>query len=45
MRFQEDNGLEQTATLDALTIVAMFGNIGTREGSSTTPKAGEVTGQ
>ena len=45
MRFQEDNGLEQTATLDALTMVAMFGNIGTGEGSSTPPKAGEGTGQ
>jgi peptidoglycan hydrolase-like protein with peptidoglycan-binding domain len=31
VRFQKDNGLEQTATLDALTMVAMFGNIGTSE--------------
>jgi hypothetical protein len=45
MRFQEDNGLEQTATLDELTMVAMFGNIGTGEGSSTPPNAGEGTGQ
>ena len=33
VRFQKENGLEQTATLDALTMVAMFGNIGTSEGS------------
>jgi hypothetical protein len=45
MRFQEDNGLEQTATLDELTMVTMFGNIGTGEGSSTPPNAGEGTGQ
>ena len=39
------NGLEQTATLDALTMVAMFGNIGTSEGSSMPSNAGEGTGQ
>ena len=44
-RFQKDNGLEQTATLDALTMVAMFGNIGTSEGSSMPRNAGEGTGQ
>jgi len=33
VRFQKENGLEQTATLDALTMVAMFGNIGTSESS------------
>src|ERR1700730_3104165 len=32
VRFQKDNGLEQTGTLDARTMVAMFGNIGTSEG-------------
>ena len=46
VRFQKDNnGLEQTATLDALTMVAMFGNIGTSEGSSMPRNAGEGTGQ
>jgi peptidoglycan hydrolase-like protein with peptidoglycan-binding domain len=45
VRFQKDNGLEQTATLDALTMVAMFGNIGTSQGSSMPPNAGESTGQ
>jgi peptidoglycan hydrolase-like protein with peptidoglycan-binding domain len=37
VRFQKDNGLDQTATLDALTMVAMFGNIGTSEGFSMPP--------
>ena len=45
VRFQKDNGLEQTATLDALTMVAMFGNIGTSEGSRMPRNAGEGTGQ
>src|SRR5258705_4989971 len=45
VRFQKDNGLDQTATLDALTMVAMFGNIGTSEGSNMPPNAGEGTGQ
>jgi len=45
VRFQKDNGLEQTATLDPLTMVAMFGNIGTSEGSSMPRNAGEGTGQ
>ena len=45
VRFQKDNGLEETATLDALTMVAMFGNIGTSEGSSMPRNAGEGTGQ
>jgi hypothetical protein len=44
-RFQKDNGLEQTATLDALTMVAMFGNIGASEGSSMPRNAGEGTSQ
>jgi peptidoglycan hydrolase-like protein with peptidoglycan-binding domain len=42
--FQKDNGLEQTATLDALTMVAMFGNIGTSQGS-TSPNAARGSGQ
>jgi peptidoglycan hydrolase-like protein with peptidoglycan-binding domain len=41
VRFQKDNGLEQTATLDALTMVAMFGNIGTSQGSRMSPNAGQ----
>ena len=45
VRFQKENGLEQTATLDALTMVAMFGNLGTSEGSSMPRNAGEGTGQ
>ena len=45
VRFQKDNGLEQTAALDALTMVAMFGNIGTSDGSSMPRNAGEGTGQ
>ena len=44
VRFQKDNGLDQS-TLDALTMVAMFGNIGTSKGSSMPPNAGEGTGQ
>jgi hypothetical protein len=44
VRFQKDNGLEQTATLDALTMAAMFGNIGTSQGS-TSPNAGQGSGQ
>ena len=43
VEYQKDNGLAQTATLDALTMVTMFGNIGT--GSSTPPSAGQGTGQ
>ena len=45
VRFQKDNGLEQTATLDAHTIVAMFGNIGPSQGSSMPPNADQGTGQ
>jgi peptidoglycan hydrolase-like protein with peptidoglycan-binding domain len=45
VRFQKDNGLEQTATLDALTMVAMFGNIGTSQGSRMSPNADRGTGQ
>ena len=43
VEYQKDNGLVQTATLDARTMVTMFGNIGT--GSSTPPGAGQGTGQ
>jgi peptidoglycan hydrolase-like protein with peptidoglycan-binding domain len=43
VRFQKDNDLEQTTTLDALTMVAMFGNIGTSEGFSMPRNAGEGT--
>ena len=43
--FQKDYGLEQTATLDGSTMVTMFGNIGTSEGSSMPPKASEGTGE
>jgi peptidoglycan hydrolase-like protein with peptidoglycan-binding domain len=43
MRFQKENGLKQTATLDALTMVAMFGNIGT--GSRTAHDAGQGRGE
>ena len=45
LRFQRDNGLEQTATLDGLTLVAMFGNIGTSQGSRMSPNADRGTGQ
>ena len=36
-QFQKDNGLDRTATLDQLTMVALFGNIGTSQGSSMPP--------
>jgi len=39
--FQTDNGLEQTGTLDALTMVTIFGNIGTSEPSNMPPDAGQ----
>ena len=42
--FQTDNGLEQTGTLDALTMVTMFGNIGTSEPSNMPPDAGRGAG-
>ena len=45
VRFQKDNGLEQTGTLDARTMVAMFGNIGASEGSRMPPDAGQGTGE
>jgi peptidoglycan hydrolase-like protein with peptidoglycan-binding domain len=45
VRFQKDNGLEQTGTLNAHTMVAMFGNIGTSEGSSMPSDAGQGTSE
>jgi peptidoglycan hydrolase-like protein with peptidoglycan-binding domain len=36
-QFQKDNGLDRTATLDGQTMVALFGNIGTGQGSSMPP--------
>jgi peptidoglycan hydrolase-like protein with peptidoglycan-binding domain len=36
-QFQKDNGLDRTATLDGQTMVALFGNIGTSQGSSMPP--------
>jgi peptidoglycan hydrolase-like protein with peptidoglycan-binding domain len=45
VQFQKDNGLEPTAALDSYTMVTMFGNIGTSEGSSTPPDAGQGTGR
>jgi peptidoglycan hydrolase-like protein with peptidoglycan-binding domain len=45
VRFQKDNGLEQTGTLDAHTMVAMFGNIGTNEGSNMPPDASRGSGE
>jgi peptidoglycan hydrolase-like protein with peptidoglycan-binding domain len=45
VRFQKDNGLEQTATLDALTIVTMFGNIGTSERSNMPRDSGQGAGE
>ena len=45
VRFQKDNSLEQTATLDSHTIVTMFGNIGPSQGSSMPPNADRGAGQ
>ena len=36
-QFQKDNGLDRTATLDQQTMVALFGHIGTIQGSSSVP--------
>jgi peptidoglycan hydrolase-like protein with peptidoglycan-binding domain len=36
-QFQKDNRLEQTGTLDQLTMDTMFGNLGIGQGSSTPP--------
>jgi peptidoglycan hydrolase-like protein with peptidoglycan-binding domain len=45
VQFQKDNGLEPTAALDPHTMVTMFGNIGTSQGSSMPPNAAQGTGQ
>ena len=45
LRFQWDNGLEQTGTLDGLTLVAMFGNIGASQDSGMSSTGGRGTGQ
>jgi hypothetical protein len=45
VQLQKDNGLEQTGTLDGRTMVMMFGNIGTSEGSSMPANASQATGQ
>ena len=45
MRFQKENRLEQTATLDPLTIVAMFGNLGTGQSSGTPHEGSQGTGE
>jgi peptidoglycan hydrolase-like protein with peptidoglycan-binding domain len=43
-QFQKDNGLDRTATLDQLTMVALFGNIGTSQGSSVPPNTNQGAG-
>ena len=43
-QFQRDNGLDRTATLDALTMVALFGNIGTGQGASVPPTTNQGGG-
>jgi peptidoglycan hydrolase-like protein with peptidoglycan-binding domain len=45
VRFQKDNGLEQTATLDGQTMVMMFGNIGTSQGPGVPRNSGQGTGE
>ena len=45
LRFQKDNGLEQTATLDALTMAAMFGNIGTSRRFGMSPAGQDGSGK
>jgi peptidoglycan hydrolase-like protein with peptidoglycan-binding domain len=45
VRFQKENRLEPTATLDAHTIVTMFGNIGPGQGPNMPPNAAQATGQ
>src|ERR1700686_4533429 len=41
-QFQKDNGLDRTATLDQLTMVALFGNIGTSQDSSVPPNTSQT---
>ena len=43
-QFQKDNGLDRTATLDQLTMVALFGNIGISQGSSMPPTTNQGAG-
>ena len=43
-QFQKDNGLDRTATLDQLTMVALFGNIGTSQDSSVPPNTNQGGG-
>jgi hypothetical protein len=45
VQFQKENGLEPTASLDANTMVAMFGNIGPSQDSSMPPHADHGSGQ
>jgi len=40
-QFQKDNRLDQTGTLDQLTMDTMFGNLGIGQGSSTPPTPGQ----
>jgi peptidoglycan hydrolase-like protein with peptidoglycan-binding domain len=42
-QFQKSNGLDRTTTLDGQTMVALFGNIGTSQGSSVPPNTGSMT--
>ena len=43
-QFQKNNGLDRTATLDGLTMVALFGNIGISQGSSMPPTTNQGAG-
>jgi peptidoglycan hydrolase-like protein with peptidoglycan-binding domain len=43
-QFQKNNGLDRTATLDGQTMVALFGNIGTSQGSSMPPTTNQGAG-
>ena len=48
VQFQKNHGIDQTATLDKLTMETMFGNIGAGQGSSVPPNAdqgGRTSGQ
>ena len=42
-QFQKNNGLDRTTRLDGQTMVALFGNIGTSQGSSVPPNTGSMT--
>ena len=43
-QFQKNNGLDRTARLDGLTMVALFGNIGISQGSSMPPTTNQGAG-